>query len=130
MRDATGREAPSSTPSSTGTRESAVFAGLVAYYRDDRLLWGILAAWAGAFFVSYTRARAESLGVDCREGLLQRPERYVMLGGASMIGTLAGHLVCDVDVRHGFMAAGIVGVAILAHVTALQRTRNTLRRLQ
>jgi CDP-diacylglycerol--glycerol-3-phosphate 3-phosphatidyltransferase len=30
--------------------------------------------------VSYTRARAEGLGVDCKEGLMQRPERVITIG--------------------------------------------------
>ncbi len=75
--------------------ESAVFAGLVAFYRDAWVLWGVLAAWAGGFLVSYTRARAESLGIECREGLLQRPERYVILGGRlDGRARSSGHLAC------------------------------------
>jgi CDP-diacylglycerol--glycerol-3-phosphate 3-phosphatidyltransferase len=33
----------------------------------------------GAFLTSYTRARAESLGIDAKVGLMQRPERVVLL---------------------------------------------------
>src|SRR6478672_3579285 len=33
----------------------------------------------GSFLTSYTRARAESLGLDAKVGLLQRPERVVLL---------------------------------------------------
>jgi len=109
--------------------ESVVFVGLVAFYRNEWILWAVLAAWAGGFLVSYTRARAESLGVECRDGLLQRPERYVILGGASMISTIAGHLTCHPDGRHGLLAVGICVMAILANVTAAQRTRSTFRRL-
>ena len=109
--------------------ESAVFAGLVAFYRDAWLLWGVLAAWAGGFLVSYMRARAESLGIDCRDGLVQRPERYVILGIASMVSTLAGHLACNMNGRHGLVALGICVLAILANSTAFQRARVALRRL-
>jgi phosphatidylglycerophosphate synthase len=109
--------------------ESAVFAGLVVYYRDDWVLWGVLAAWAGGFLVSYMRARAESLGIDCRAGLIQRPERYVILGGASMVSVIAMHLTCTLDGRHGLVTAAIYVLAVLAHLTALQRVLGTLRRL-
>lgn len=109
--------------------ESAVFAGLAVHYRDDWLLWGVLAAWVGAFLVSYVRARAESLGISCQEGMLQRPERYVLLGGASMIGTITTHLTCNVDARHHVLAAGVATLAVLANATALQRITTTLRRL-
>lgn len=109
--------------------ESAVFAGLVAFYRDAWVLWGVLAAWAGGFLVSYTRARAESLGIDCREGLLQRPERYVILGGASMVSTVTGHLACNPNGWHGLVALGICVLAILGNATAFQRARAAIRRL-
>jgi len=109
--------------------ESAVFAGMVVYYRDDWVLWAVLAAWAGSFLVSYARARAESLGIECREGMLQRPERYVLLGGASMIGTVVRHLFCSVPARDVVMAVGISTLAVLANATAFQRMRSAVRRL-
>lgn len=109
--------------------ETAVFAGLVAFYRDTWVLWGVLAAWAGGFLVSYTRARAESLGIDCRAGLLQRPERYVILGGASMVSVVVAHFTCHPTGRHTLVAGGICVLAILANATALQRARGALRRL-
>jgi CDP-diacylglycerol--glycerol-3-phosphate 3-phosphatidyltransferase len=109
--------------------ESAVFAGLVAFYRDSWILWGVLAAWAGGFLVSYTRARAESLGIDCREGLLQRPERYVILGISSMVSVVVSHLACHSSERHGLLGASVVILALLANATALQRARSALRRL-
>lgn len=109
--------------------ESAVYAGLVAFYRDTWVVWAVLAAWAGSFLVSYARARAEGLGVDCREGLAQRPERYVILGATSLISAIAGHVACHHG-RHGLVAAGICVLAVLSNITAVQRTRATLRKLK
>ena len=109
--------------------EAVIFAGLVAFYREEWVLWAVLAAWLGAFLVSYTRARAEGLGVDCRGGLLQRPERYVILGGASIVSALAVQLTCGARDRHAILAAGICVVAGLANLTAVQRARATLRKL-
>lgn len=109
--------------------EAIVFFGLVVLYRNEWVLWLVLSAWAGSFFVSYARARAESLGVRCAEGWLQRPERYVILGGASMVDTLMRHLACDVEGRHGLVTAGVGLLALLANLTALQRIHATLRRL-
>ncbi|MCZ2109175.1 MAG: CDP-alcohol phosphatidyltransferase family protein [Dehalococcoidia bacterium] len=109
--------------------EAIVFSGLVVLYRDEWVLWLVLWAWAGSFLVSYTRARAESLGVECREGFLQRPERYVILGGASMGGALMEFLTCGVDKGRSVMTAGVATLAVLANVTAAQRIRRTLRRL-
>jgi phosphatidylglycerophosphate synthase len=42
----------------------------------------------GSFFVSYARARAEGLGIDGQTGLMERPERLLLL----IFGTLSGWL--------------------------------------
>jgi len=107
---ATGRVVRSSIPSSIGTAKAR-------------------SLLAGSFLVSYARARAESLGIECREGMLQRPERYVLLGGASMIGTVVRHLFCSVPARDVVMAVGISTLAVLANATAFQRMRSAVRRL-
>ena len=109
--------------------EFAVFFGLAVYSRDGWSLWVVLAALFGAFMVSYTRARGEGLGVQCSIGFLQRAERYVIIGGGSLIGTLAAHLACAPTVAYGVLVTGLVAVAILANVTALQRAVAIVRRL-
>ena len=38
----------------------------------------------GSMMVSYTRARAEGLGIECKGGLMQRPERIVLIGTAAL----------------------------------------------
>ncbi len=109
--------------------EAAVFLGLAVRFRGGWPLWAVLAAAFGAFMVSYTRARAEGLGVLCSEGMLQRPERYVILGGASLFGSLAGHLVCAPALSMALLVGGVAAVAVLANVTALQRAATVVRRL-
>lgn len=108
--------------------EGAVYVGLFAFYRDTWAVWAVLAAWAGSFLVSYARARAEGLGVECREGLAQRPERYVILGATSLVSSVAGHIACHHG-RHGLVATGVCMLAVLSNLTAFQRTRATLRKL-
>src|SRR5215207_124076 len=44
----------------------------------------VASAMAGSLMVSYTRAKAEALGIDCRVGLMQRAERILLLGGSSL----------------------------------------------
>ena len=109
--------------------ECAVFLGLAARFRDAWPLWAVLAAAFGAFMVSYTRARAEGLRVACAEGLLQRPERYVILGGGSLLGSLIAHLTCAPAAASIVLVTAIVAVAVLANVTALQRALAVVRRL-
>ncbi|MEM7531638.1 MAG: CDP-alcohol phosphatidyltransferase family protein [Chloroflexota bacterium] len=65
----------------------------------------------GSLMVSYTRARAEALNVECKVGLLQRPERLGLL----IFGLMLSGAVPIV------WAAILWGMAILTNITALQR---------
>jgi CDP-diacylglycerol--glycerol-3-phosphate 3-phosphatidyltransferase len=48
----------------------------------------IIFAIAGSFMVSYTRARAEGLGMECKAGMMQRPERITLLVIGSLLGAI------------------------------------------
>jgi CDP-diacylglycerol--glycerol-3-phosphate 3-phosphatidyltransferase len=67
-------------------------------------------ALCGSFMVSYTRARAESLGLAAKVGVMQRPERIVFLGAGALIHPIA-------------LTVAVWMVAIFANFTALQRLR-------
>ena len=67
-------------------------------------------ALCGSFMVSYTRARAESLGLAAKVGVMQRPERIVFLGAGALLHPIA-------------LKIAIWMVAIFANFTALQRLR-------
>jgi CDP-diacylglycerol--glycerol-3-phosphate 3-phosphatidyltransferase len=58
--------------------------------------------------VSYTKARAEGLGLECRTGILARPERVIILA----IGLLSGTGIC---------LWALVLLAVFSHVTAVER---------
>jgi phosphatidylglycerophosphate synthase len=63
--------------------ELFIFMGLLYYYlvQGDRLFCLItFAAMAGSLMVSYIRSRAETLGYDCKVGVLTRLERFLVLG--------------------------------------------------
>lgn len=69
--------------------EAAVLAGLAWWYmgqpgRVEELLAYV--ALVGSTMVSYTRARAEGLGVDCEVGLFTRVERCLILIAALILG--------------------------------------------
>jgi phosphatidylglycerophosphate synthase len=98
---------------STGDRisEFAYFAALVLYYSgrgSGVMIFFTLAALAGSFLTSYARARAEGLGLDCAVGILERPERVVLL----VAGLLFGGRILD---------AVIILLAILSIYTFIQR---------
>jgi CDP-diacylglycerol---glycerol-3-phosphate 3-phosphatidyltransferase len=71
-----------------------------------------LAALLGTVMVSYTRARAESVGVDCRVGFMERGERMVTL----IVGAL-----------FDLLAPAVWIVAVGANLTAIHRIAYTWR---
>ncbi|RZK15338.1 MAG: DUF4833 domain-containing protein [Hymenobacter sp.] len=87
----------------------------------------------GSMMVSYTRARAEGLGIECKGGLMQRPERVVLLGVSALACGVASHWLGD-DYKlfvpgvpfHVFETLSIftfplTALAILANRTAIAR---------
>jgi CDP-diacylglycerol--glycerol-3-phosphate 3-phosphatidyltransferase len=100
--------------------EIAVYLGLLSLYNDYRLqlgdvgtIYAIMLAMAGSLMISYTRARAEALGIDCKVGLMQRGERVLAIGLASIIfgGSDSGLALRIV----------IIAVAVLTNLTAIHR---------
>jgi CDP-diacylglycerol--glycerol-3-phosphate 3-phosphatidyltransferase len=91
--------------------EAVVFVGLIVWCHlaDDPIaLVATALALVGSFLVSYCRARAEGLGLDCEIGLLQRPERIVVLGVGMILHEYA-------------LVPVLIGLAILTNFTAAQR---------
>ncbi|HNV76091.1 MAG TPA: CDP-alcohol phosphatidyltransferase family protein [Gemmatimonadaceae bacterium] len=67
----------------------------------------------GTFLTSYTRARAESLGIDAKVGMLQRPERVTLLSAPQAFFGLA---------LNGWVLITIcVLLSVTAWITAVQR---------
>jgi phosphatidylglycerophosphate synthase len=70
--------------------EGATLLGLAYFFRDSFMLPVVIAALIGSMLVSYTRAMGMGGGVDCKVGMMQRPERIVYLGVAAAMDPLAG----------------------------------------
>jgi len=99
--------------------EFLVFAGLLIHFRDDWTCYAVIAALMGSIMVSYVKARAESLGSTKVIGLMQRPERLVLLALGSLLNTPLGtyfpeHPAC-------IMKATLVILALLSNITAIHR---------
>ncbi|MFQ5529902.1 MAG: CDP-alcohol phosphatidyltransferase family protein [Gemmatimonadota bacterium] len=100
--------------------EIVVYMGLLSLYNDYRLELGdvgmiyvVMLAMAGSLMISYTRARAEALGIECSIGLMQRAERVLLIGLAAVLfGDQNGGIVLKVV---------LYVLAILTNLTVLQR---------
>ncbi len=114
---------------------------LVAYHYFLSSLFAFI-AMIGSMMVSYIRARAEGLGIECRDGLMQRPERIVLIG-LSGIACGIGAMWLGHDYRisveglpfHVFETMSIFTfplaiLAIMANYTAIMRLLHCKRVLQ
>jgi CDP-diacylglycerol--glycerol-3-phosphate 3-phosphatidyltransferase len=91
----------------------AVFYALSPVHHSVPMIVVCLAGIIGAFLTSYTRARAEALGLDAKVGMLQRPERVVLLSAPQALFGLA---------LHGWVLALIINtLTITAWITVVQR---------
>ena len=88
------------------------------------------AALIGSLMVSYVRARAEGLGLECKIGFMQRPERVVLTSlGLLICGVTA---TCATNLQFDAMLILIVPmgfIAIFANVTAFARIEYSRRQL-
>lgn len=76
---------------------------------------GVLAATTGSLMVSYVKARSEAEGIACTKGILQRPERIILLCIGLLFG--AGFTIATVEL----MQAIVWTMAVLAFLTTTQR---------
>jgi CDP-diacylglycerol--glycerol-3-phosphate 3-phosphatidyltransferase len=98
--------------------ELSIFLGLSYYFAIQQNWQGILASYlaaAGSVLVSYIRARAQSLGLDAQVGLLTRLERYIVLIPALIFNQ---------------PLIGVLIIAVLANLTAIQRIYYVWKRLR
>jgi CDP-diacylglycerol--glycerol-3-phosphate 3-phosphatidyltransferase len=86
-----------------------VLLGVVLYYHRAADTTGVfltMVALVGTIMTSYTKARAQSIGVACEIGLIERPERLIVL--------IAG-------ATFNLLTPAMIALAVLTNLTALQR---------
>jgi CDP-diacylglycerol--glycerol-3-phosphate 3-phosphatidyltransferase len=89
--------------------EIVLYAGYIIYFANVENSWMVAAAYlalTGSLMVSYTRSKAEALGLSCKVGLFSRVERYIVIV-ASLVLNLPEY--------------GLIILAAGTYFTALQR---------
>ena len=92
-----------------------VLLGVVLYYHRGADTTGVfltMVALVGTIMTSYTKARAQSIGVACEIGLIERPERLIVLIAGAAFNVLT---------------PAMIALAVLTNLTALQRILYTRR---
>jgi CDP-diacylglycerol--glycerol-3-phosphate 3-phosphatidyltransferase len=98
--------------------EGIVLTAVAAYFaseHDQVAVAAVVVAVLGSLMVSYTRARAEALGVACKVGLATRPVRVVILSAGLVFarGASLGHFY--------LLAPAVYVLAGLTVITMIQR---------
>src|ERR1700761_2086428 len=96
----------------------------------------------GSMMVSYTRARAEGLGIECKDGLMQRPERVILIGVSALGCGIASHFIGGNYKIHwphssfpifetiSIFTIPVTIMAFLANWTAIGRLRDARKTLE
>ena len=103
--------------------EAVIFLGAMIYFFHLSNLLGVILVFAsviGSILVSYVRARAEGLQIECKVGLMQRPERIVLLAlGVLAQGLIIKYLSWE---SNGVILVSVFGfLALTSHITAVHR---------
>lgn len=104
--------------------EAALLVGVLIFYAlaTEKSTWGIITAalaLAGSPIVSYVRAKAEIMGIECKIGVFTRAERVITLA----VGLLASRLSYALPIALGV-------IAVLSFVTAGQRLTYLVRQIK
>ncbi|MDR0940131.1 MAG: CDP-alcohol phosphatidyltransferase family protein [Mediterranea sp.] len=104
----------------------------ICYYLSvkDEYIYAVIAylALMGSLMVSYVRARAEGLGIECKVGFMQRPERVVLVS----LGALFTGVFKDITAFNPILilVVALALVALFANITAFARIRHCYKEMK
>jgi CDP-diacylglycerol--glycerol-3-phosphate 3-phosphatidyltransferase len=107
--------------------EGIVLTAVAAYFSsrgNDVAVAGVVLAVLGSLMVSYTRARAEALGVECKVGFASRAVRVVILSAGLVFAKGAG--LGDFEL----LEPAVYVLAVLTAITTVQRILHVRRQLR
>ncbi|HEY40987.1 MAG TPA: CDP-alcohol phosphatidyltransferase family protein [Dehalococcoidia bacterium] len=100
--------------------EAVVFIGILVYYtREQPSTAGVVVVgvvWLMSLLVSYIRARAEGMGIQCEVGLFTRAERVILLALGLLLSQVGDALLIILAI-----------IAALSFLTVVQRLRHVWR---
>jgi phosphatidylglycerophosphate synthase len=112
--------------------ETLVLLGLFSFFRHSPFAYVVFLALAASTMVSYARARAEGLGVSCDVGIMQRTERIVYLGVASVFNYFVNLLseVAGFPKGDYLLKISLMLILVFSSYTVWQRLRAVLLTLK
>lgn len=112
--------------------EAFIYLGLLSYFQGTFYIYVIFLILSSTTMVSYTRARAEGLDVDCEVGIMQRTERVVYLGLLSIFNFLGNYLASYVGFsgRDYLLKISLIILLVFSAYTSIQRMSHVLDALK
>lgn len=114
--------------------EFATLGGICFYlFKCNHLTGALLTfiALMGSIMVSYVRARAEGLGIECKMGFMQRPERVVLTVIALLATGITGCLLGNSSFDANFILIFAMGfMAFFTNMTAIARINHCRRAMK
>ena len=104
--------------------EAVIFFGAFLYFYFHSNLLGVIFVFAsaiGSILVSYIRARAEGLQIECKVGFMQRPERIVLLAVGVFVQGLVLLKSGDLQSKELILVSVFAILAVTSHITAIHR---------
>lgn len=95
--------------------------GYIWFLKDSPWMFAALGALGASQMVSYTRARAESLGLDLRGGMMQRAERVVLVAAGTLVAAWYGANPETVGAVVPILGGVLLVCAVASTGTALNR---------
>ncbi|MGQ0793100.1 MAG: CDP-alcohol phosphatidyltransferase family protein [Deltaproteobacteria bacterium] len=112
--------------------EAFIYLGLLGYFHGGFYAYVMFLILAMTMMVSYTRARAEGLGVDCEVGVMQRTERVVYLGVLAVFNYFGNYVASAAGFTPGdyLLKAALLILLVFSTYTAVYRMIHVMGRLK
>ncbi len=112
--------------------EAFIYVGILSFFEGTIFSYIVFFILVSTTMVSYTRARAEGLGVKCEVGIMQRTERVVYLGVLSVLNFFGNQIASAMGYHQDNYLFKLALILILAFssYTAIQRMVHVMRTLK
>lgn len=112
--------------------EVLIYLGLLSFFKDTSFVYVIFLIVSCSMMVSYTRARAEGLGIDCEVGIMQRTERVVYLGVLSTFNFLGNAVtfLMGFGNRDYLLKLSVIILFVFSLYTSIQRMVHVMSKIE
>ncbi|MCY4378865.1 MAG: CDP-alcohol phosphatidyltransferase family protein [Candidatus Dadabacteria bacterium] len=111
--------------------EVLIYLGLLSFFRDTFFIYIVFLLVSCSMMVSYTKARAEGLGIDCEVGTMQRAERVVYLGvlaAFNFLGNIVTFLM-GLGNRDYLLKLSVIILLLFSFYTSIERMAHVMGKM-